>query len=345
MTALPYLTPGARSFNDRSTMLMAVGICLVVGGCLAGCGTIAMPMTMFLPRGATPAGGPPRPNWSQLIPGLTLYALAAVCLITLGIGAIRKRRWVRPIVLVLAWIGLIMGVMSAVFLGVMFPDMIRNMRSAMPAPTPNRPGPPMQMMITIMAVVAGFIGLLYIIIPALLIYLFKGADVQATLEYYDPVSRWTDRVLIAVLGLCAILLLAALSALMMMPQGMMPLFGIFVYAAPARAGLIFTAIICLAAAVLVYRLRQSGWWLAVVIFTLVSLSVFITFLRADPTEAYRRTGITAEQMKMMSSMIRRMSPLGAAWGAAFGSGAVIYAVRIGRYFSLNSPARAGEDGE
>jgi hypothetical protein len=337
MAALAYLTPGVRSFNDRSTMLTAVGICLIVGGCLAGCGTLAMPLALVVPRPATATGAAPRPSWIQMIPGLVMYAAATVLLITLGIGSIRKRRWVRPIILVLAWIGLIMGILSAAFLGVMFPDMMRNMRAAMPAPTPAAPGPPMKMMITIMVVVAGFIGLLYIVIPALLIFLFKSPDVQATCEFYDPVPRWTDFVPLGVLGLCGLLLLTAFSALMMLPQGMMPLFGMFVYAAPARIGLLLVMIVCLLSAVWVYSLRKIGWWLALAIFTLAPLSAVITFLRADPAEAYRRSGLSAEQVKMLGGMIRMMGPFGAAWGVIFGIGAVIYAVRVRKYFAPESP--------
>jgi hypothetical protein len=338
MTALPYLTPGVRSFKDRSTMLTAVGICLIVGGCLAGCGTIAMPLALVLPRPRTPTGAAPGPNWTQMVPGLVMYALAAILLITLGVGSLRKRRWVRPIILVVAWIGLIIGVMSAVFLGVMFPDMVRNMRATMPAATAAAPGPPVQMMITIMVVVAGFIGLLYIIIPALLIFLFKSPDVQATCEFYDPVPRWTDFVPLSVLGLCGLLLLMALSPLMMLPQGLMPLFGTFIFGAPARVGLLLTTIVCLLSAVWVYRLRMIGWWLALAIFALAPLSGVITFLRADPAEAYRRSGLSEEQIKMLGGMIRMMGPLGAAWGLVFGIGAIIYAIRIRKYFSAASPS-------
>jgi hypothetical protein len=328
-------------------MLMVVGILLILGGCLAGCGTLAMPLTLLMPRPTVMPSGdpmPPRPPAIQIIPGMVIYALIAATLVILGIGSIRKRRWVRPLMLVLAWLGLIMGVMSVIFMAVIFPDMLRNMRANLPTPPAGTTGPPVQFIAIMMASVAGVISLLYVAVPALLIFLFKGPDVQATLEFYDPSPRWTDGVPLRVLGLCAILFFTGLWMLVMMIQGMLPLFGVFLGGPVARILLVPIATLFFFAAYQIYWMRLSGWRLAMALLILLPISACITFAIADVSEVYRRAGITSEQMKVMPGMMRMMGPFGAIWAAAVGVATVIYTARLKKYFP-EPPAQNRENQE
>src|SRR5437764_14512882 len=100
MTEISYMTPSVRGFKDHSAMLLVVGILFIRGGCIAACGSLTTPLAMRAPQ---PAGQPP-PSAGILVSGLVMYVAIAAVAITLGIGSIRKRRWVRPIVLVLSWI-------------------------------------------------------------------------------------------------------------------------------------------------------------------------------------------------------------------------------------------------
>jgi hypothetical protein len=317
-------------------MLTAVGILLILAGCLAGCGTLTLPLVLLAPRPTvTPSGAPmpPRPPAIQLIPGMVIYAVIAATLVTLGIGSIRKRRWVRPVMLVLAWLGLILGVMSVIFMALIFPDMLRNIRANLPTPPAGTAGPPAQFLAIIMASVAGAISLLYIAVPALLIFLFKGPDVQATLEFYDPVPRWTDGVPLHVLGLCAILFFTALWMLVIMIQGVMPLFGVFLTGTLARILVVPIAAVFFFTAYQTYRMRLLGWRLAMVLLILLPISACITFAIADVSEIYRRSGVTAEQMNAMPGLMRMMGPFGAIWAGVVGVATVFYTARIRKLFT------------
>src|SRR6185503_5809038 len=110
-----------------------------------------------------------------LLMGMILYAGVAALMITLGIGSIRRRRWVRPVLLVLAWIWLISGIGAMIFWLLMLPDMPRLMRASAVAAAPARasaavaPAPSLAMLTVMSGVMTAFFAVLYVIIPAVLI--------------------------------------------------------------------------------------------------------------------------------------------------------------------------------
>src|ERR1035438_9907333 len=50
------------------------------------------------------------PNFSVLLPAVSIYGCMAVALIWLGIGSIKARRWARALLLIFSWSWLVMGV-------------------------------------------------------------------------------------------------------------------------------------------------------------------------------------------------------------------------------------------
>jgi hypothetical protein len=296
LTELSYRTPPVAAFKDRSTTLLVVGIFFIIAGALCGCGVLMMPMALVAPR---PPNAPPPPRVSNIVIGAIVYAGLCAAFLSLGIGCVRKRRWVRPLVIVLSWIGLIGGVLGMIMWGFALPQMPAAMRASAP---PGAPAPPAAMFNVIVAVMTVFFAFIYIIIPGTLLWLFRGSDVQATLEHYDPQPRWTDGVPLPVLGLAALLALGGFWALTATLQGVFPAFGVILTGAAARIMSMLLAAVFAIAAWLTVRRRPAGWWLAMLLFIIGPLAWVTTLLTHDLLDLYRAMGMTEQELAAMANM-------------------------------------------
>ena len=306
MSELPYLSPDVRGFNDRRTTLLVMGILLIILGVICGCITLALPLSVLAP---TPPGVTP-PRVQDLIGGLAIYLFVTVAFISLGIGSIKARRWVRPIVLVFSWIWLVFGTVTFIAMCFTMKDVGRQF-AATPGMSANSPG-----------FQAGFYGVMitfmlatYILLPGVLIICYRGASVQATLEFYDPTPRWTDACPIPVLGLSAILALGAVWMLVAQAQGIFLLFGFVIAGLAARVVLLITAALFALAARWTYHLRQAGWTLAVAMIIVPAISAIITLLRVPLLEIYRMAGTPPAQLQILSQMRMLRSGWMALWVA------------------------------
>src|SRR5687768_6456744 len=106
--ALPYATPpGALSlpFKDRRPGLKAMGVILILLGAGAACMGALTPLALLAPAAA--GGG--QQDWRGLLFGFVMYLGAGALLIVSGVGALRLRRWARPVLLVTAWTWVFLG--------------------------------------------------------------------------------------------------------------------------------------------------------------------------------------------------------------------------------------------
>jgi hypothetical protein len=299
MTQLAYRTPPVAGFKDRSTTVLVVGIFFIIAGALCGCGLLMMPMALLAPR---PANAPPPPQVGDLVLGGLVYAMLCTAFLWVGIGCVRKQRWVRPIVIVLAWIALAGGVMGMLMWVFMLPRVGWAMRRSLP---PGAAPPPAAFFNIMIALITGVMVLLYLVIPAALLWLFRPPDVRATLEHYDPRPRWTDGVPLGVLGVCALLALGGIGMLLAAVQGWIAAFGIVVGGAPARLSALAVAIAFAAATWMCFQRRATGWWLAMALFILVPLAWATTLLRHDLPQVYMAMGRPEHEVRMMEDLHRR----------------------------------------
>ena len=336
MPTIPYQTPRLLSFRDRSGTLQAVGVLFIIGGALCGCFTAMTPIALVAPR---PAGTPQQPL-SQILTAVVVYAILCAALLTLGIGCVRKRRWTRPLILVFGWIGLILGVMGMVMWTTAAPRMGLAMRAAVPAGAT----PPPPALVTVMVIVVTvFMAVIYVIIPSLLLWLFRGEDVRATLEHYDPTPRWTDGVPLPVLGLCATLALGGLWALMALLQGWFFFMGVLLTGVAARVTAFVVAGLFAATAYLCYRRRPIGWMLALALFVILPLAWVTTLLRLDTEYVYRQMGMDEAQLRVLRSMGGMTGPAMAIWISVVALAAIIFTIRTRSHFITPSDTMAGRD--
>src|SRR5689334_10457480 len=281
MSELPYLPPDVRGFNDRRTTLLVMGILLIFLGVICGCMTLALPLAMIAP----PPPGAAHPRAQDLIGGLFIYAFLTIGLVWTGIGSIKMRRWVRPIVLVFAWIWLIIGAVTFIAMVFVMKDMGRRI-----AAQPGMPANSSGFQAAFYGGMLTFMFGLYILLPGVLILCYRPTSVQATLEFYDVTARWTDGCPIPVLGLSILLAITGMWMLVMLAQGIFLLFGLVIVGLAARVLLVIIAALFGLAAWWTYRMRPAGWTLAVVMFVVLSISGVITLLRVPLMYIYRLAG-------------------------------------------------------
>src|ERR1700741_3217683 len=97
--------PPVSTAKDRSTALAIVGSLQIALGSL--CGLLVpvalLPLVPAIRHQVEVAQGAP-PDARGIFFGMAFYAMSALFFIWTGIGAILKRRWVRPVLLSVSWI-------------------------------------------------------------------------------------------------------------------------------------------------------------------------------------------------------------------------------------------------
>jgi hypothetical protein len=339
MTHIPYLQPGVRPDNDRSTRLLVMGILLIIMGGFGACFSLSLPFTLIMMRSRGLPGMPVR----QMMAGMLFWPVIATMLIWTGIGSVQKRRWVRPIVLVFACFGLLAGIISVISTCIVIPVIAAgaNMPMPMPAAMPATMRAPVStslpaslptmapttmsttvhvssngtaafraptfangvsvakpiIAITIVTEVLFGVG-----VPLIFLQRYRGQEVRATLEFYDPHWRWTDACPIPVLGLAIGMAIGAMTVPMSAIPGTMFLFGVRVTGVPLVLVIIALAVLLVGTARQVYRVQLVGWQLAIGLVCVGSASWVMTLLLVPMDEIYRAHGMTDQQMQYASQL-------------------------------------------
>lgn len=276
------------AFGKWRTGGIIFGIIAIVIGGSSGCLGILVPLALFVPQ--PNKQNPP----AAIISGAVLYLAAAGSLIWLGIGAIKMRRWVRPLVLALGTVIFIGGIFCVFWMAFYLPA-IRSVTSG------NRATPGLQggMFPFFMAVTMLFMGFLFFIIPGAFVWFYKKQEVKEALEYFDPVPGWTDRCPIPVLVPVVALTLFTGVTLISMPQAIMPVFGTVLFGPAAMATNLIFAATALVLAWLLYRCRPAGWWGTIVFNLALAIAYLMTSLKSDLPDLYRKAGYNAQQLDMI----------------------------------------------
>ena len=280
--------------QDRTAALIIFGI-LEIGLALLFLVMLAFVGIAALAAGASSAA-PQAPNARAMIGAGLFYLLLAAFFATMGIGTLLGRRWARTLMLVCSWIWLVVGIFSTVMMIFILPKVLTGMQDAGQLAAPET---------GINSYLTGcmftFLGLFYIVFPAILVLFYRSPNVKATFEARDPSIPWTDRTPAPVLALSLMLGYVAVASLVGLNYGVLPVFGRILTGAPAALGFIILAVLCAALAVEVYQRRPVGWWGAVAFWALGCLSGFF-FLGAggfDMRGLYEAMGINTPEIERM----------------------------------------------
>lgn len=283
---LPDAPAPVNPFKDRSVGLVIFGILTILLGCLAGLVAVMVLVQMAAMPAATQA-----PASSMLI-GVVLYGGLAVILIWLGIGSTMACRWARALTLIFSWVWLVMGLVCIVSMAVVMPAMLAGIAKAQPHGAPVPPA------VAVMAGMFFFLGIFFILLPAIWTFFYSSRHVKATCEAKNPTPGWTDACPLPVLAVCLWQVVAAPSMLLMpvVAHGMIPFFGMFLTGLPGILIYVVLAGVMAYAGWSMYHLQTRGWWLLLAILGLFAVSSFITYGRHDISEIYQAMGYTQAQM-------------------------------------------------
>lgn len=190
-------------FKNRRTGLIVFGILEIL---LGGLAALLIPLMIFGQVMAAQVTHEPTPL-RQIIPGVVIYGIAAGALIGLGIGSCKIRRWARALSLIVAWSWLAMGIISIGAMGFFLPSILKT------APQPQGQALPESAMLVVMLVTMLFMGILFVVVPGVLVIFYQSRHVRATCEAQDPTPCWTDACPLPVLAMSLWLGLGALTML------------------------------------------------------------------------------------------------------------------------------------
>lgn len=308
----------APPFKNRSTRLTVFGIVSILVGCLCiAVGLLGLSLPFLVQLSGLDA--PPLDPRSAL-GGLVVYTALGTAFIVVGLGSIRGRRWVRPLMIILAWNWLLCGLVGLAFIYILLDSLF-----VVPSDEPLPAAAAWMFKLLLLGAWAVF----GVALPGVFIWVYRDRDLSRTLEARDPTPAWTDRCPLPVLGLSVGLGAGAAVSLPMALRPAVPLFGRILTGWVAALLMLLTAVACGLLARATYRLRTSGWWGASILFTLVGASTLTTFLSTEPDELYRQLGYPEMPMPGSASL---GGLLGMGMGAALTLLSLIYMLAIRRYF-------------
>ena len=304
-------------YRDRSTRLFVVGIFLIVLGCCSALlGAFSALTVLLLPD----TSGAPGYGTGQVVSSFAVYVGLGAVLIALGVGSIRARRWVRPLVLILGWSWLAMGVMGGLMSAFMMPWML----DAFAAEDPALPW-------VLVGCFGTIFGLFGVLAPVVLILLYRARDVAATLDVRDPREVWTDKIPTPLLGLVLWLAYGALAMAASSLYAVFPLGGTILTGAPAVAVYLALAALWAYLAVQLARRDRTAWWVAVA--AVVGLAAWgaAVLPRTDWNELLRLMGTPVDQPGMPDFAALYQTPWFLAWMGILWAGMLAYLLFVRRY--------------
>ncbi len=281
-------------FRDRTVRLQFFGVLTVL------CGT-AWILIGLLPL-LLPLVGPisAASDLPSLLMSVATNALLGGVLIGVGIGSMRRRRWVQPMMLIIAWTWLIGGVLSTALVVPLLDNVLALASGSGASPEPRE-------VLVFKSLFTGVVVTLGILLPALYIWAYRERDVLRTCEIANPAPAWTERCPSTVLGLSVMLGAAAVLCLPLAFKPVVPWFGRLLTGWTGALFLLLGAVGALWLARSTFRLSMAGWWSTTLLMTVLGFSVTVTFLWIEPAAYYRELGFPEEQVELLDHpSIRRV---------------------------------------
>ena len=327
------------AYRDRGTGLMIFGVIQIILGLLAALMVPLVALAAFMSRIAP--GGAMRPG--QFVSAVASYAFIAVALIGLGIGSVQMKRWGRALTLVTSWYWLIVGSLATVLMTAVLPVTMKGalaqaQQNAADTPSPEITTGVMAVIITVMITILAFF---LVLVPIAFVVFYGRKDVELTCRHRDPVDRWTDRSPLPVLGASVAFFSASLYNLLVgLTTPMLPFFGHYLTGIPAAGCLVALAALDLYLAIALFRLRSSGWWIAVLAAPVRMLAVAFSYSSAGLMQAYSKMGWSDAQMNMLRSSPLLRSRVFLWWGVILMLLFFGYLLWLKRYFKPPAAAPA-----
>lgn len=273
------MASGTGSFKDRSARLVVFG---VVAACLglASFGLGVLQSALIFAGRLLPGSEALPTDAASYLSGTLVYFLVGLAFVSVGIGSIRKRRWVRPLMLTLAWSWLACGLLLAV----LAPLFLDALLVASPNPAP------VEAMVLVKLFLLCLIGFGGVLLPAAFVWAYSDPDVFRTCAALDPRPAWTERVPGPVLGLSAGLAACAVVALPLLLRPVVPAFAVVLTGWPAGLAILAGSAACAYLARSTYRLEPSGFWGTVALMLLIGVATTVSLATLEPAALFGALG-------------------------------------------------------
>ena len=322
-----------RGVTERRKRLAALGVlAMVTGIAFAGLAVLVLliPVAERVLPEVESIEMDPR---SILVQAFLLLSFAAA-FVWLGLGSLKRRRWVRPLMLILAWTWLLGGVTGMLYLTLTIETWITLAASTAQPPTD-------ELRRFVKTFVLGAAAVLCLTLPAVFILGYQSRRIQRALALADPTPSWTDRCPLPVLGLSVGLAASAFLALPSAAYAVLPVFDRLVTGWPAVLLTLLGAAACAYLARSTFRLEMPGWWGSLALFLLTGVSASVTFLRVDMIEIYRALGYPETHLELL----REAGTPHPVWMAGLVMFLTIaclaYMIHVRSYFARTGPASRG----
>ncbi len=283
-------TAPAQPFKDRKTTLVLVGILNLMVG-LVSVGMLLLLIGAQSSESMKEAGAGQKQGLGS---ALIVYAGMALAFFWLAIGLFLARRWARAIGLIIAWYGLLTGIIATPAVAYFMPKIF-----GMAAGDAGLDAGAQSWVIIFLV---GFMAFLFILLPGLQILALQSPNVKKTCETRDPKTRWTDRCPLPVL---AVVLVMACSSVSILFSALVMGKAYAFFGAILRGPVLWMAYLCLAAASGAlawgaYYLKRWAWGATMAFWTLWFLSGAVSFNNGSMMAAMQESGnLTTDSAKAM----------------------------------------------
>ena len=303
--------------RDYTARLQLFGVlALICGSASCGLGLLHL----LLPRLDVAAG-----SLASLWMSAVTYVAVGAVLIWAGIGSLRRKRWVRSVMLVVSGSWLLTGLFGTLLVVAMLDELLE--LALLDLETP--PAGVLTFMRVVLLAACGLVG---IALPAAFLLAYRDPGVFRTCAAANPQPAWTERCPLPVLGFSLGLAAVALFAIPLSFRPVVPWFGKLITGAPGALAMLAFGAVSAALARWTYRLAPAAWWSSALLLVVVAASVVLTFNRIEPAEYLRALGYPEAQLEVLASstMASREVTLGTT--ILLTAGSLVYMMTIRRHF-------------
>jgi hypothetical protein len=275
-------------YRDRSLILMIFGgLLLIIGMAVGFLGPAEMSTFYLFTEGGRfhyPGFGFGSFMFANIASQIIGYYLIAAIFIVLGYGHLKLQRWVRKLTVALLWFWLVIGVPMIVVVFFIL------------AGTKE-----LSLMAALIALI--LLGLSYFVIPGLMIRFYQGHNVRQTFERKDPNEYWIEELPTPLLVLSALYLFYIIMLhILILFNGMYPVFGIFRFGLPGIFLLDFSigCLIVLTWGTLQQRLW--AWWGSLILLGLFTFSTMFTFFRYSYADLLAGLAFPARELEILGGI-------------------------------------------
>lgn len=280
--------PKTSDYKDRSRSLTGIGAMLLLGGVAVG---LLGPLEMYCfylfsagGRFAYEGFGFGSFMFGNIAAQIAGYYLIASVLVPLGYGHVNRLRWARVLSLTLAWTWLVIGAPIVLLVGFI---LLGSKELALP--------------VALAAII--LLAMSYLVLPGIVIRFYGGTNVRRTFEARDSKTYSIEAIPQPVLVLTALLLFfTVMMHLLILFNGIYPVFGGFLYGLPGIVLLDITIGCLLFLAWGTIRRRRWAWWGTTILWGVFTLSLIFAWGNTGYPELLSGLAFPARELDMLDGI-------------------------------------------